>query len=66
MSLLNRNETVTEKDWSVAQHSRRYPATRTSPWFFIVLAIITTIVILAGIFQITPVARVVNWLATVL
>ncbi len=66
MSLLNWNEAVAEKERTAEQHLRRPPATRTSPWFFMVLVIITIIVILAGVFQIAPVARVVNWLATVL
>ncbi len=66
MSLLNRNEAVAEKERTAEQHLRRPPTMRTSPWFFMVLVIITIIVILVGVFQIAPVARVVNWLATVL
>lgn len=44
----------------------RYPANRTSPWFFIVVAAATAIMILAGVFSFDPVTRVVHWLAVVL
>lgn len=44
----------------------RYPAGRTSPWFFAIVAFVTVTVILAGIFSVGPVTRVVHWLAVVL
>ena len=46
--------------------SRRYPAARTSPWFFLVLATATVLFILAGVFQFEPVTRFLRWLAVVL
>jgi len=43
-----------------------YPATRTSPWFFLALAAATLVMILAGVFHIDPITRVLHWLAVVL
>lgn len=44
----------------------RYPAVRTSPWFFIVLAGVTVAFILAGVFKFEPLTRLLHWLAVVL
>jgi hypothetical protein len=44
----------------------RYPANRTSPWFFLLVVAATVIMILAGVFRLEPVTRVVHWLAVVL
>lgn len=44
----------------------RYPAERTSPWFFIVLISATVAFILAGIYAFEPITRFLRWLAVVL
>lgn len=46
--------------------SGRYPRARTSPWFFLVLAVMTLIIILAGVFHLDVVTHVIHWLAVVL
>jgi len=43
-----------------------YPRSRTSPWFFLALASATLLMILAGVFHLDPVTRVIHWLAVVL
>ncbi|MGA7965941.1 MAG: hypothetical protein WCB49_08665 [Gammaproteobacteria bacterium] len=48
------------------RHPARYPAERTSPWFFIVLVSATVAFILAGIFAFEPITRFLRWLAVVL
>lgn len=45
---------------------RRYPVAHTSPWFFVVLAVVTVVLVLGGIFSFEPVLRVLHWLAVVL
>ncbi|MGH8127530.1 MAG: hypothetical protein ACRETC_04065 [Gammaproteobacteria bacterium] len=57
---------MADKPQPTAHHSRRYPAARTSPWFFVVLISITVIFILAGIFAVEPITRFLRWLAVVL
>lgn len=57
---------MTQKSETVDRHPRRYPATRTSPWFFLILAIVTLVFTLAGIFHVDPISRVLHWLAVVL
>lgn len=51
---------------ATAAHPHRYPAARTSPWFFVVLVTATVLFILAGVFQFEPVTRFLRWLAVVL
>lgn len=48
------------------QRSRRYPPTRTAPWFFLVLMAATILFILAGIFEWDSLTKFVQWLAVVL
>ena len=57
---------MAQKSETIDRHPRRYPATRTSPWFFIILAATTILFTLAGIFHVDPVTKVLNWLAVVL
>ena len=57
---------MTQKSETINRHPRRYPATRTSPWFFIILAAVTILFILAGVFHVDPLTKVLNWLAVVL
>ncbi|HYW75808.1 MAG TPA: hypothetical protein VFA48_04180 [Gammaproteobacteria bacterium] len=56
---------MTHKSETIQRHPRRYPATRTSPWFFVLLAAITITLIVSGIFQINPVTKVLHFLAVV-
>jgi len=60
------SEPMAQRSETLHRHNRRYPATRTSPWFFIVLAAATILFILAGIFQFEPITKVLHWLAVVL
>ncbi len=48
------------------QRDRRYPPSRTAPWFFLVLMVATAVFILAGIFEWEPMTQFVRWLAVVL
>ncbi|MDN5865111.1 MAG: hypothetical protein L0I62_07845 [Gammaproteobacteria bacterium] len=48
------------------QSRHRFPPTRTSPWFFIVLMVMTVVFILGGIFEHEGIINVVSWLAVVL
>lgn len=57
---------MADKPQTTARHRRRYPAARTSPWFFVVLISVTVAFILAGIFAIEPITRFLRWLAVVL
>ncbi|MGH8428233.1 MAG: hypothetical protein ACRES7_09675 [Gammaproteobacteria bacterium] len=45
---------------------RHYSRDHVSLWPFIVIAVITVTAILAGVFQLNPLMRFVNWLAVVL
>lgn len=63
---MNRQTHVADDPRTPARSSRRYPAARTSPWFFVVLATATVVFILAGVFQFEPVMRFLRWLAVVL
>lgn len=56
---------MTQNHGILKRHSRRYPATRTSPWFFLLLLAVTVTLIVSGIFQINPVTRVLHFLAVV-
>ena len=56
---------MTQKNATLKRHSRRYPATRTSPWFFVLLAAVTITLIVSGIFQVNPVTKVLHFLAVV-
>lgn len=55
-----------EKHRNTAPPPQHYPASRTSPWFFLVLAALTVLFIVAGIFGVEPVTRFLRWLAVVL
>jgi len=57
---------MTQKSETIQRHPRRYPASRTSPWFFVLLAVVTITLIISGILQINPVTKVLHWLAVVL
>ncbi len=57
---------VPEKRRNPVPSPRHYPAERTSPWFFLLLATATVLFILAGIFGVDPVTRFLRWLAVVL
>lgn len=48
------------------EHPRRYPATRTAPWFFLILAVLTVLFIVSGVLGFDPVTRFLRWLAVVL
>lgn len=43
-----------------------YPPAHTAPWFFVILALATLALILAGVFRFDPLTRLVHYLAVVL
>lgn len=57
---------MAQKSETITRHSRRYPATHTSPWFFVLLAAVTITLIVSGVFHINPITKILHFLAVVL